>query len=164
LDVYQNSNEEKQMSFKNLYLKRNKNLNNYNLDKKDDETQISQKKDRKPIRGGRPVIKRNNNNNIKPYRERNDKNTINKFVTEKGEEHIKIEKQNFSWFAYLKFFICCGRNSPKIQYYEEFRNEIISEENILQYHLDIYKLLKACNIERISLFRQKNPEKLEEES
>ena len=164
LDVYQNSNEEKQMSFKNLYLKRNKNLNNYNLDKKDDETQISQKKDRKPIRGGRPVIKRNNNNNIKPYRERNDKNTINKFVTEKGEEHIKIEKQNFSWFAYMKFFICCGRNSPKIQYYEELRNEIISEENILQYHLDIYKLLKACNIERISLFRQKNPEKLEEES
>ena len=164
LDVYQNSNEEKQMPFKNLYLKRNKNLNNYNLDKKDDETQISQKKDRKPIREGRPVIKRNNNNNIKPYRERNDKNTINKFITEKCEEHLKIEKQNFSWFAYMKFFICCGRNSPKIQYYEEFRNEIISEENILQYHLDIYKLLKACNIERISLFRHKNPEKLEEDS
>ena len=64
----------------------------------------------------------------------------------------------------MKFIICCGKDSPKIQYYDDFRNEIISEENILQYHLDIYKLLKACNIERNSLVPPKNPEKMEEDS
>ena len=175
VDVYQNSNinEEKKMTFKNLYLKRNNISNKYYLEKKDDETQISQIVDKNPIRAGRTVIRRNNNNNninIMPYRGRNDKkenitkNTINKFVTEKNEESKIIEKQNFSWFAYMKFIICCRRNSPKMQYYEDFRNQIISEENILQYHLDIYRLLKACNIERISLFPQKNPEKLEEVS
>ena len=174
VDVYQNSNinDEKQEQFKNLYLKRNNILNNYFLGNKDDENQISQKVDRRPNRGGRPVIRGNNinNNNIRPYRGRNDKkannnkNTINKFVTEKNDENIKMEKQNFSWFAYMKFLICCGRNSPKIQYYDDFRNEIISEENILQYHLDIYKLLKACNIERNSVVPQKIPEKIEEDS
>jgi hypothetical protein len=141
------------------------------MDNKDDEIQISQKVDRNVNRGGRPIIRgnNNNNNNIRPYRGRNDKkanynkNTINKFVTDKNEENKKMEKQNFSWFAYMKFIICCGRNNPKIKYYEDFRNEIISEENILQYHLDIYKLLKACNIERSSPVYQNNPEKIEED-
>ena len=64
----------------------------------------------------------------------------------------------------MKYIICFKRNSPKIQYYDDFRNEIISEENILQYHLDIYKLLKACNIERNSVVPQKIPEKIEEDS
>jgi hypothetical protein len=174
VDVYQNSNinDEKQEQFKNLYLKRNNILNNYYLDNKNDENQISQKVDKKPNRGGKPVIRGNNNNNnsIRPYKGRNDKkannnkNTINKFVTEKNEENLKLEKQNFSWFAYMKFIICCGKDSPKIQYYDDFRNEIISEENILQYHLDIYKLLKACNIERNSLVPPKIPEKMDEDS
>ena len=172
--VYQNSNinDEKQEQFKNLYLKRNNILNNYFLDNKNDENQISQKVDRKSNRGGKPIIRgnNNNNNNIRPYRGRNDKkainnkNTVNKFVTEKNDESLKLEKQNFSWFAYMKFVICCGKDSPKIQYYDDFRNEIISEENILQYHLDIYKLLKACNIERNSLLPPISPEKMEEDS
>ena len=148
VDVYQSSNinDEKQDQLNNLYLKRKNILN----------------------KGGRPVIRENNNNNIRPYRGRNDKkhinniNTINKFVTEKKEENKKIETQNFSWFAYIKFHICCGKNSPKIQYFDDFRKQIISEENILQYHLDIYKLLKLCNIERNPPVPQNNPEKREE--
>ena len=175
VDIYQNSNinDEKQEQFKNLYLKRNNILNNYFSDNKDNEIQISQKVDRRANRGGRPVIRGNNNNNnnkIRPYRGRNDKNenynknTINNLVTEKNEENKSKEKQNFSWFTYMKFIICCGRNSPKLQYYEDFRNEIISEENILQFHLDIYKLLKACNIERNSPILKTSPEKIEKDS
>jgi hypothetical protein len=61
----------------------------------------------------------------------------------------------------MKFIICCGRNNSKIQYYDDFRKQIISEENILQYHLDIYKLLKACNIEKNSPDPQNMPEKSE---
>jgi hypothetical protein len=148
VDVYQysNINDEKQEQLKNLYLKGKNNLN----------------------KGIRQVIRENNNNNIRPYRGRNNKkhinniNTINKFVTEKKEENKKMEKQNLSWLAYIQFIICCGRNSPKIQYYDDFRKQIISEENILQYHLDIYKLLKACNIEKNPPFPQNNPEKREE--
>ena len=148
VDVYQysNINDEKQEQLKNLYLKGKNNLN----------------------KGIRPVIRENNNNNIRPYRGRNNKkqiiniNTINKLVTEKKEENKKKEKQNFSWFAYMKFIICCGKNNQKMEYYDDFRKQIISEENILQYHLDIYKLLKACNIEKNPPFPQNNPEKREE--
>ena len=43
--------------------------------------------------------------------------------------------------------ICCGKNNPKIKYYENLRTQIISEENIIQNHLDIYKLVKVCQIE-----------------
>ena len=106
VDVYQNSNinDKNQMQFKNLYLKRNNILNNYYLNNKDDENQISQKVGRKPIRGGRPVIRGNNNNSsiIKPYRGRNDKkannnkNNINKFVTEYKEENKMLEKNKIS--------------------------------------------------------------------
>ena len=147
VDVYQftNINDEKQEQLKNLSFKRKNMLN----------------------REGRPIIRKNNNNNIRPYGGRNDKkdinniNTVNKFVLEKKEENKKKEKQNFSWFAYMKFIICCGRNNSKIQYYDDFRKQIISEENILQYHLDIYKLLKACNIEKNSPDPQNMPEKSE---
>jgi hypothetical protein len=83
IDVYQfsNINEEKQEQLKNLSFKRKNMLN----------------------REGRPVIRKNNNNNIRPYGGRNDKkdinniNTVNKFVLEKKEENKKKEKQNFSW-------------------------------------------------------------------
>ena len=165
VDVYQisNINDEKQEQFKNLYLKRKNILNNYFSNNEDDENQISKKVNK----GGRPVI-RKNNNDIRPYRGRNDKkyinniNSINKFTIEKKEENKKKEKRNFSWFAYIKFIICCGKNNPKIQYYDDFRKQIISEENILQYHLDIYKLLKTCCIERNPPVPRNNPDKREE--
>ena len=48
--------------------------------------------------------------------------------------------------------ICCGRNDKKIAYYETFRSKLISEENIIQNYLDIYRLLKINNIPNRSLF------------
>ena len=33
-------------------------------------------------------------------------------------------------------------------YYDDLRNNIISEENLLQYYIDIYQLLKVCNIDK----------------
>ena len=35
-----------------------------------------------------------------------------------------------------------------MKYYEDLRNDIISEENLLQYYIDIYQLLKVCNIDK----------------
>ena len=42
--------------------------------------------------------------------------------------------------------ICCGSNNKKIRYYENIRETLISEENIIQNYLDIYNLLKINNI------------------
>ena len=71
-------------------------------------------------------------------------------TTEKKDdfENRPLEKQNFHWCKFLGYLICCGRNDPKIKYYEEFRAKLISEENIIQNYLDTYKLLKHCNIKK----------------
>ena len=73
----------------------------------------------------------------------------------KDEKFKPIEKQNFSFYSYIKYIICCKKNNRKISYYEYFRNIIISEENLLQNHLDIYQLLKICNINKKSCFISK---------
>ena len=169
VDIYQNLNinDKKRDKFKSFYVKRNNISNNCFSDNNDNESQISQIAYRSTYRGGRSNFRGyNNNNNITPYIRRNDIktnnniNNVNEFVTEKNEENKKMEKENFSWLAYMKFIICCGKNSPKIQYCNDFRNEIISEESILQYYLDIYQLLKVCNIERNSLLFKRIPKNI----
>ena len=39
----------------------------------------------------------------------------------------------------------CTRNTPTISYYLDFRKKLISEENIIQDHLDIDKLQQINN-------------------
>jgi len=58
------------------------------------------------------------------------------------------EKQNFSWFAYIKYMVLCGKNNPYISYYEEFRAKLISEENIIQNYIDVYNLLKVNKLKK----------------
>jgi hypothetical protein len=70
--------------------------------------------------------------------------SINK--KEEDSETIHMNKQNFTWPKYILYLICCGKNDPKISYYETFRAKLISEENIIQNYLDIYRLLKVNNI------------------
>ena len=166
VDVYHNDfrNDEKAEQYKNLFLKRKKELNNYF----DDGSQYNQQlPNRGGNRGGRGGNNRGNISNARTYgqyqrgseiRSTNKQSSTNGIATEKKEDDIKsLEKQNFSYFTYIKYMICCGKNNPKISYYEEFRNQIISEENMVQYHLDIYKLLKSCNIENKSAIMLKLP-------
>ena len=88
---------------------------------------------------------------------KNNKDSINKLETEKIEENYKpLKKQNFSWFNYFSYIISCKLTNPKISYYETFRKEVISEENIIQNHINIFKLLKACKIENLDPFKLKN--------
>ena len=69
-------------------------------------------------------------------------------------KEIPLEKENFNWFKYIWFLICCGTNDKKISYYENVRTSLISEENIIQSYLDIYQLLKVNNIEKKSIFNK----------
>ena len=88
----------------------------------------------------------NNENKNKKYLENNDK--YNNSDIDKNKDNIKLyNEHNFNWFNYICYMICCGKNNPKIKYYENLRTQIISEENIIQNHLDIYKLVKVCQIE-----------------
>ena len=91
------------------------------------------------------------NNNIYSNPEDTEGNKDNK----DDIKDIPLERQNFNWFKYIWFMICCGTNDKKISYYENVRTSLISEENIIQSYLDIYQLLKVNNIEKKSIFNKK---------
>ena len=87
----------------------------------------------------------------------NNKESINKLETKKIEENFKpLKKQNFSWFIYFYYIITLKHTNPKIRYYETFRKEVISEENVIQNYINIFKLLKVCKIENLDPFKLRN--------
>ena len=91
------------------------------------------------------------NSNLENY-----KKTFSQLKTERNENNNDtskiIKRKGFTLFDYIFFLIRLKSGNPKILYLEKFRTQVISEENIIQNHLDIYKLLKFCNIERHNPF------------
>ena len=79
----------------------------------------------------------------------NNLNNINKSLedgkdeNEKNEDYKnqKILKQNFNWLKYIWYLICCCSNNKMIKHYENIRENLISEENMIQNYLDVYNLL-----------------------
>jgi len=99
-------------------------------------------------------------NNINDSNLENYKRTFTQLKTERNEINDDtnkiIKRKNISLLGYIFYLICFKTNNPKISYLEKFRTQVISEENIIQNHLDIYKLLKFCNIERHNPFYLKD--------
>ena len=142
INIYQNNSLEYERTEKIKYTKRN---NYFNRKKCNDinKDENSEKIDK--------IIKQTNNN---AYRRRfevrnknnlNEKNYSDQFTIEQKEEDFcpPIEKQNFSWFQYIKYMIYCSKNSPTISYYEEFRAKIISEESIIKNHLNLVQFFNS---------------------
>ena len=73
-------------------------------------------------------------------------------VKDKNNKVIKkpIKKQKISWCSYILYIVLFKNQNSKIKFYENFRAQILSEENFLQNNLDIYKLLDYCNIKSTS--------------
>ena len=72
------------------------------------------------------------------------KDSINELETIKKDNcKFIITKQNFTWFKYLIYLLLCKTKNKKINYYEQFRTQIISEENLIQNHINVYKLLNV---------------------
>ena len=85
----------------------------------------------------------NNNNSKKPT----DNLKMDTLIQEKIDDldNRPIEKQNFTWITYFWYLINLKSNNKKLSYYEIFRSKLISEENLIQIYLDVYKLLKSYN-------------------
>ena len=179
VDIYPNmySKDEKSEQYKNLYMKRNNALNNNTNYEPSKEGTYYQESQQGYNRGGGGggynnsgrVYQNNNRRNYQQggFYEKKDtymKNLKDDATNERKDDEFDIdnrplEKQNFNWFKYMHYLICCGRNDKKISYYEDFRAKLISEENIIQNYLDIYKLLKACNLKRTNIFVEKDKDK-----
>ena len=171
IDIYNNNipKEEKTEQYKNSYLKRinsnNKFNSTYEINKEgyyQGDINMSQQSQQsfRPFSGNRNQLynrgkyKLGFNDNRDTYT-RTYKDDITSEKKE-GDEDKPLEKQNLNWCKYLGYLICCGRNDKKITYYEDFRAKLISEENIIQNYMDIYKLLKVCNIPKRDFFKKED--------
>ena len=171
IDIYNNNipKEEKTEQYKNSYLKRinsnNKFNSTYEMNKEgyyQGDINMSQQSQQsfRPFSGNRNQLynrgkyKLGFNDNRDTYT-RTYKDDISSEKKE-GDEDKPLEKQNFNWCKYLGYLISCGRNYKKITYYEDFRAKLISEENIIQNYMDIYKLLKVCNIPKRDFFKKED--------
>ena len=75
--------------------------------------------------------------------------SIDKLETKnKGIKRKHTIKQEFSLLKYVYYILCC-KNNPNIRYYQNFRIQIISEENMIQNHFNIFKLLQVCKIKNL---------------
>ena len=66
--------------------------------------------------------------------------------SKKNKKDKFIKRSKFNFCKYIGYKICCGTNDKAIKYYENKRENLISEENIIQNYLDVYQLLKLNNI------------------
>ena len=65
-----------------------------------------------------------------------------------NKDYKYIEKISFKFFQYLLFVFCNKKN--KILRYEDFRQKIISEEQIIQSYIKFYKLINIFNSNKYS--------------
>ena len=130
---------------------------NHLYDSKNDDVNLYDGLKSPNINGGN---KENNKNDEKvinynrkiSYRSNNPNNIYNRNINQDIQDQLPIKKQNFSWFKYIWYLICCRSNDKIITYFENLRASLISEENIIQNYLDIYKLLKINGVEKKDIF------------
>ena len=165
VDIYQNNNikDEKAEQYMNIYLKRNNMLKNYyqnNKESKEGSTSANNPQNTRRIYSRRGLHYYNRKDYLenisnykreKTFKNPNIENKENLDNNDSDNKYRIIEKQNFTWIKYVWFMITCGKSDKKIAYYETFRAKLISEENIIQNYLDIYKLLKLNNLPKKTL-------------
>ena len=148
IDIYNNTPKYERIE-KIEYTKRNNFVNKYNDNNNNEKNEIDNNIEEIQIK----EIP-NNNYYKRRYKlkgktnkiiESNDINQLSNRsnqLKEKGQSYeLPCEKQNFSWFSYIKYMINCQRNNPIISLYEGLRAKIISEESIIKNHLELNKLL-----------------------
>ena len=150
INIYQNNSLEYERTEKIKYIKRNNYINKKNYNNNKGENPEDNKIEK--------IIEQTNKNNYRrryePRKKNNiiEKNYSDQYTIEQKEEDFSppTEKQNFSWFQYIKYMIYCSKNSPTISYYEEFRAKIISEESIIKNHLDLFQFFNSFETNQIT--------------
>ena len=70
------------------------------------------------------------------------KNELRKNNKDNKDNNKNIKDEEFGWYMFFCYLIHLKRNNPKIKYYEEIREQIISEESLFQNYINIFNLLK----------------------
>ena len=132
---------------KNIELKKIENLNPKNIEynsinKNIDKTDISSRTNLEIIDKNSIISKEEKKgkeiNNVENNK-KEDKNEQKNF--NKSNKHINKEEKIIFWkFLIHKF--SCGKKNPHLKLYEDFREKIISVENLIQINLNAHNILK----------------------
>jgi len=74
-------------------------------------------------------------------------NYMSEYNEQKKEGETNM-KSNLSFCKYFGYLFTCGKSSPDISYFVNLREQIISEENMVQSYFDVYNLLKINKVDR----------------
>ena len=135
----------------NLFISnKNKNKNKINNSKKNSISYLTNNKIKKECKKVNHIKMPKSNSNVRI----NKINLENAFfeIRDKNNNIIQkpIKKEKISWFSYILYICLFKRKNSKIKYYENFRAQILSEENLMKNNFDIYKLLDYCNLNRFN--------------
>ena len=129
----------------------------YKKKKKDDKIKLGNKikkgNDNFEVSTKRNINIENNNSNLTIINQSKNESLNTKNILEKkslkgskdNKYNKKIEDKELGWSKFFFYLIQFKKNNPKIQYYEELREYIISEESLFQNYINIINLLKINN-------------------
>ena len=121
----------------NLY---ENNLNKKYLDQQLPGNEISKiKQNITNIKDGPTLDNIGNNNSIN--------NSIRPSYSPEGTLNKTKKHNNFCWCQYIWYMITCGTSNKNITYYEEFRQKILSEENMIVSNYNLYKLISLLGLD-----------------
>ena len=95
----------------------------------------------------------NNNSNLTIINQSKNKSANIKDILERknlkdskeNKYNNKIKDEEIGWSKFFCYLIQFKKNNPKMQYYKELREQIISEESLFQNYINIINLLKINN-------------------
>ena len=157
LNIY--SGYEKNSNIKYMNIKINNLINTYNNNNDKSLQGYSEKGIQKELIISKKKYRKRNQLKIKKskfkdsdkdkekYKKMDKKSSNNINIEYNGGDKRHIQKQNFNIFTYIWYNMRCRRNNLNILYYEDYREKILSEENIIRGYLDISNLLKLNKLE-----------------
>ena len=92
------------------------------------------------------VIKSNSNMNNYAYIKEKGYKEDSKIINHKDKDNENNQKENISFCNYFRYKVRCNKNNSYIKHLEIFRKKIISEEHLINNHLNVYSLLKINEI------------------
>ena len=159
IDIYKMGGKSVKVKSKKDYKDKNASSQSVNVEEEKYEKNIKYKNDRKKKEKNDITIDEDShkedsqsNNNESVEEKSSESERREKYKKRKKK---KDKKNQFNFFHYIWYLLSCSSNNKKIKYYEDIRETLISEENIIQNYWDISELLKLNGIPKKDVFRVK---------
>ena len=148
-NIYKDTYENKKIFYdiKNSYIYENNFKNKY-LDQQSQRNEISKIKQIDKINIKKNINIKDGHKQQNSEVNKNIENSIkDSYLQDEGLLNRPEIRCNFCWCQYIWYMICCGTSNKNISFYENVRKRILSEENIIISHYNLYKLISILGLD-----------------